>query len=584
MGTQGYKAAEFVGLTPAIDPRQSDKFFALGGKNYVFDSKGPKSIFGSRMVTPYPFGIPEHAQSCRLKLRGGDRVFDFVGDAIIEWREDTGGWKFIYVHGDTTVTPYRWTFGYLNGYMYFCHPVTGILVYHIDSDICGPLVSAGAPSQPIAICINNGRLIVIDETYATFSGPGNGLDFVPRLGGAGQQVINDRVAGDPIMVTPYARGFLVWTTGGVMRGEFTGDSTVFRFRALNTEYRLINSFCSFQMDDDTVVILDERGLFASKGEAPAPMAPLFNEFLIQWLQKNDLKLGQNVRLEWDDLKRLLYVSVSLSEQNPLYEKAFVLYPPLDKWGIFESPHFGIGPVKITQSSRSDDYFGYVDGAGRKHYWDEIGNREIIPTSPNLNSYYPPIQKPAAADLVDDATILSSSFVLNTFNDVMNQGPAGYSEWDSQIKAPAEVTGLDAKIQLGLLRLEGGQSHDRLMEVSHIFIASNVSGPEIQDGEDWNLIPPGTSDEDYLLETGGEDFGLDPLNYVNHGLRLIATLDGVTAYQETVPELIRFTQAGRYYSCNIVGLWTILELTATEIGESFHLRVFELTVADAGRFT
>lgn len=584
MGTQAYKAQDFQGLTPAIDQRQSDKLYALGGRNYVFDSLGPKSPFGNRFLTPYPLGLPEHVQSCRLKLRGGDRVFYFVGDCIIEWREDLGGWKFIYVTGDITSSPYRWTNGYLNGYMYFCHPATGILVYHIDSDVCLPLTGDGVPTEPISICINNGRLCVMDETWFTWSAPSNGLDFVPRLGGPGQQKINDRVAGDSMMITPYARGVLCWTTGGVMRCEFTGDAAVYRFRAINTEYRLINPFCSFQMDNDTVVILDERGLFQSKGESPTPLTPIFNEYLIGWLQKYDLKLGQNVRLEWDDLQRRLYVSVSLSEHTAIYEKAFVLYPPLDKWGVFEEEHYGIGPVLIQTSERGDDYFGFTDNTGRVRYWDEIGTREVIPVTPNLNSHYPAIQKPAFSEIAEDGVVLSSSFSMNSINSIIYVGPAGYSEWDSNILAPVETQGLDAVIHLGLFRLSGDQSHDRLMEVSQIFIASNISGAETIENSDYNLVPDESDDEDYQIAVGSEDFGLDPLNYVNHDIRLIGTIDGVTAWQDCIPELTLFNQAGRYYSCGVTGLWHILEISATTDGDMFHLRVFELTVADAGRLT
>ena len=51
-----------------------------------------------------------------------------------------------------------------------------------------------------------------------------------------------------------------------------------------------------------------------------------------------------------------------------------------------------------------------------------------------------------------------------------------------------------------------------------------------------------------------------------------------------PGRAAFNQAGRYYSCGVTGLWHILEMSAEEVGETYHLRVFELTVADAGRLT
>jgi len=410
---QPYKAQDFQGLTPGIDPRQSDKLFALGGKNYAFDSIGPKSIFGNRYLTPYPLGIPEHAQSCRLKLNDGDRVFHFFGDCIAEWSETSGGWRVLYVTGPTTIQPYRWTYGYLNGLMFFCHPATGIIVYQVENDICLPLLGDGVPAEPMAITISNGRLCIIDEVNFTWSGPGNGTDFVPRLGGAGFQKIADRVAGAPVMITGYAKGCMVWTSGGVLRCEFTGDAAVWRFRAISTEYRLINPFCSYKSDEDTVVILDERGLFKSQGEAPTALTPLFNEFLIKYLQKYDLKLGQNVRVEWDDLQRLLYVSLSLSETNPLYEKAFVLYPSVDKWGTLDEAHYGIGPVQITPSEREDDYFGFVDSTGRIRYWAEFGSREILPTDPTLDSHYPLMQQAPHGIDGETGVVLASSAVVNT---------------------------------------------------------------------------------------------------------------------------------------------------------------------------
>lgn len=579
-----YKAADFLGLMPAIDPRQSDKFFALSGKNYIFDSLGPKSVFGNRYLTPYPLGRPQFTQSFRLKLRGGDRVFHCSGDAILEWREDFGGWRVIYLTGDTVTQPYRWTTAYLNGVMYFCNPSTGILCYVLDLDQCFPLVSEGAPDLPIAICQNNGRICAIDDTYFKWSGPGNGQDWIPRLGGAGFQVIADRLAGDPVMLTAYARGTMTWTSGGVMRSEFTADAMVYRHRALNTEYRLINSFCSFQQDDDTTVILDERGLFKTSGENPQPLTPIFNEFLIKWLQKNDLKLENNCRLEWDELQRFLYVSVSLSQYDPLYEKAFVLYPPLDKWGEFNESHYGIGPVLVKESERSDDYYGFVDSTGRVRYWLETGSREILPTEPTLESHYPLIQKPAAGVVYEPGVLLSSSMVINTVPTTQYIGPAGFSEYGSFIQAPATLTSLDAVVQMGLFRLQPEQTYDRMMEVTNLFVANVYSGNKDILNLDYNLIPDGTSDEDYNVETGSEDFGPGDSNYVNHKIRLIGTNDGYSLYMSTVPELILFNQSGRHYSCACVGLWHILELKADEVGEAFHLRVFELTAVDGGRVT
>src|SRR3546814_8565566 len=64
----------------------------------------------------------------------------------------------------------------------------------------------------------------------------------------------------------YAGGVLTWTTGGLMRSEFTCDQETYRHRDINTEYRPGNSFCVLQTDKNTSMILDERGIYRSQGE------------------------------------------------------------------------------------------------------------------------------------------------------------------------------------------------------------------------------------------------------------------------------------------------------------------------------
>lgn len=584
MGTQSYKNDQILGLTPAVDARKSDKLFALRGRNYIFDSNGPKSAFGNRFLTPFPLGMPAHTQGVRLRLRDGDRSFTMTGDAILEWREDWGGWRVLYPTPDTTVSPYRWSFGYLNDKMFFCHPRTGIIVYDLIQDICYPIGGInGAPTEAIGIAINNGRLIAFDDVFWYWTAQSDGEDFVPRLGGAGFQKISDRVPGYPMAVTSYARGVLTWTTGGVMRSEFTGDASVFRHRSLNTEYRPINSFCTCKVDDDTVIILDERGLYQSKGEAPTPYAPMFNEFLIDYLQRLDLNVGQNVRVEWDDIKKLMYVSTSLSFANPIYESAFVYYPPLDKWGQFNESHYGIVPLKIDDTTRADDYFGFVDVEGRVRYLDAVGSRQIMPSDTTIDLYYPAIQKPPEAPEGTAGTILSSSMVINTINSILYTQWADFYPRDGLTPLPPVLTGLDAMIQLGLLRFEVGEVdiNDRMSEITQLMLGNVLSGDELVTGVDYMLIPPG-SDEDYLIGLGTEDFGLEEINYVNHQLRVLSSIDGTSDFNITTPELIQFTKGARYFSLSAVGLWHILELSAVSIGEAFHTKALELTVVDAGR--
>src|SRR3546814_1281097 len=92
-----------------------------------------------------------------------------------------------------------------------------------------------------------------------------------------------------------------------MRSEVTGDQETYRHRDINTEYRPVNSFCVLQTDKNTSMILDERGIYRSQGEAPEPATPLFNEFLKDYIQKNRLKLDQNIRVEYDFYRQQMYI-------------------------------------------------------------------------------------------------------------------------------------------------------------------------------------------------------------------------------------------------------------------------------------
>jgi hypothetical protein len=589
MSEQNFKASDIKGLTPSVEPTRSDELFALHGRNYIFDTRGPKSVFGNRYLLPQALGKPEHSQGLRLKLRGGDRCFIFTSDSILEWDEELGGWKVIYITPDTSVAPNRWTWGYLNNLLFFCHPRTGILVYVIDTGVCQPHsdVGIGTPEEALSIVINNGFLCVATPILFAWSAPSNGLDFNPTIGGAGFQLISDRVSGFPIAVTSYTRGCLTWTTGGVMRSEFSGDPAVFRHRALQTEYRPINSFCTCKIDDDTVVILDERGLFQSKGEAPTPLTPMFNEFLQDYLQDNDINKGTNVRVEWDELKRRMYVSTSLTESNALFENCFVLYPNLDKWGQFNEPHYGILPLLVKDSQRADDFYGFIDSDGRARYWRHIGSREVRPEDSVLarraNLMYPPMQKPFSFEEGEEGPILSSSAVANTFADVEVDGPAGFYEWDGDSATPlaAERTGLDAVLVFGLLRAMGQQSADQLAEVTSVMIR-NPSESNTTVGTGFNITPAAPESLNLKQTTNPISERFIGESYVNHKLRIIGTIDAETVFTQEEPKLTGFVKGARYYSCSVTGLWHIMELRADEIGEAFYPVTFELTAVPAGR--
>jgi hypothetical protein len=223
--------------------------------------------------------------------------------------------------------------------------------------------------------------------------------------------------------------------------------------------------------------------------------------------------------------------ISITPEFPQYEKAFVLYPQLDKWGFFDEVHYGIIPIHIDANLREGHYFGFVDIDGRVKFWDNIPSREEM------------------------------------------------------VAGIPTIVGLDAKIQMGLIRFpELQDSHDRMAEVTQLSIGNTVSGPEIQFSEDYLQVPDGVSDEDYQTATGSEDFGLGALEYVNHKTRIIGTLDGRSSFVTEEPTLTYYTEAARHFSCSVPGIYHIIEIAAEDVGEAFLLRNLELNAVDGGRIS
>lgn len=561
------QARDIKGLTPAISAVNSDDTFALSGTNYVFDSLGPKSAFGSAVVNDNTIATPRGFQI----FRESDKLFAATTEAISLINPLKGTLTPVLIF-EPTQTIARWTHGFLNGIIYFCHPGVGILFWNQRNNQRGLLNVPGVPASPIAIVVDNGRLVVIDQFAMTWSAISDGADFTPSIGGAGAQAISDRVSGTPLMVTSYGRGVLTWTTQGVMRSEFAGGVGVYRHRGINTEYRPINSFCVVKLDDETSVILDPRGLFSSKGEPPVPFAPLFNEFLISELQKNDSLSGNNTRLEWDPFSRRIYVSRAFTLMGDLYDQAFVLYAPLQKWGDFSFKHYGYGHgFWLGEDQRLKQFAGTpfmqglsVDNSGylydERRLYPELAQRQrqTVALSSTIR----------LAHLPESQAEQFTTPTLYTFDG---------SAITTRTKAP-----LNSKIVIGFFRLQEGFAADELSQVTDTIIGSVESRELSSSDVDYNVVPAGVSDEDYNLLTGTEDFGLNPLTFVNFQLKLRSTIDGISTFDESIPILSQFFQALRTYSGGANGIWHVVELETVVAGEFFHVRNLQLNAIPSGR--
>lgn len=570
MPTLTVQARDIKGLTPEISAVNSDETFALSGKNYVFDSRGPKSAFGSLFLNDLPVTPKAGFQVLQI----ASRTFVCTNESISELQVATQSLVPVLAFEPFQLIA-RWTHGFLNGVIYFCHPGIGVLYWNQRNGQRGLLQVPGVPDAPIAIVVDNGRLVILDAFTLSWSAQSDGGNFSPALGGAGSQLVSDRVSGDPLMVTSYGRGVLTWTTQGVMRSEFSGGVETYRHRGINTEYRPINSFCVAKLDDETSIILDPRGLFASRGEPPTPFAPSFNEFLIGELRKNDSLEENNVRLEWDPFSRRVFISRAFALNTNLYNQAFVLYVPLQKWGSFDHQHYGYGHGLWLDSN------GVVNVLAGTPFMQA---REAQGTQGSAHSFDRLRLYPELAQRQRKTFALSSTLRLAALSESQQSGfqVPGLYTFDGSSKVVITKGPLDAVLVVGHFRLLQGFAADELSQTMDIFVGS-VESKELSTSDvDYNIVPNGVSDEDYNIVIGSEDFGLNPLSFVNFALRSIGSIDGISAFDVKTPLLSRFAQAMRVYAGGSMGIWHSVELKASIAGEFFHLQMLQLNAVPAGR--
>jgi hypothetical protein len=602
---------EIQSWTPAIDARaaESGSIFVLNGKNYAFDSKGPKSMFGSTVLQG---GSIESDLYNVYYNEQDDRSILFTGEAALEYRHSiietddslpTDGYWFkladLTVEPATSIGQTAWTHAYVGYSNYSCRPSLGI--FKILGDSIEPYAGTVEFDNVIAIAEANGRLIVIDQFTAYWSNSFDAEDMSPALGGAGFQVINESVPGTPIMVTTFQGGFLVWTTGGCLIAEYVGGETVYRFDRVITDQLLYNAAAFTTLASGLTVMMTQQGLYQSSPQAGlTPLSALFNEYLRGVMKENpDVKFRLNYITESDHLY------VQLLDAGPFYATTYVYSMGVDKWGTFNRNHKGI----CRFSSTPGDY-GYIDVDGYPHRFHDLPFDETVDGGiEGLNSeielgYIRPASGSLSADIEfeiqeivtsavstlsvdyvvieedwngDDAFV---SFNIGFYNHDEDWNGFGVADFDEDMNA--ESGDEDYNDGTGDTDL-----NDSVAGV-HDFDWNDAGAPI-----DWGATPVGGVDTSYIIDwqdgtlnAPDEDWNGPQafVNDVSYQLESISNLDGVQEDLSVIPTLAVRKQN--------MDLWTMFTsgqnhrfiYRATEPWEKFHVKFLATTVSFQGQIS
>lgn len=156
-----------------------------------------------------------------------------------------------------------------------------------------------------------------------------------------------------------------------------------------------------------------------------------------------------------------------------------------------------------------------------------------------------------------------------------------------ISVGRNYAGLDSYVKVGLFRLSDGQYADELSQITNIAVGMFYetglalmedwlnwvpSFPDVS--VDWLPIPTGTQDEDW----GGSGTS----NTVEYNISVIATNDGENIFNIATPVLAYDENGVEYYTLDLSGIFHIVEISATDVNQSFHLRFLEVSGNVAGR--
>lgn len=636
MVTTRHRVPQIQSLLPSVDARNSDESFVVDGRNFYFDSKGPKSGFSSRRLTAFPFASPGHVQG--LTPAGIDRTFVFTGDAILTWRQTLPFmWEVLFPFATEIplTQQFPWSCIYVEGEVFFAHPYRGLYSGIYDSSThkmwIHQLTDSDIPGLPLgikAMDVVRGRPIIVTDTQVVWGAVGDLSNLTPVLAGAGFQNLSQYISGTFLSLTNLVDGFIVRTTGGSLLVEFIDGDDVWRWTPQSSQERPIGPWASVRISTGANVFLSQHGLMiAQTNGVPEGWTPEFNEFFLEYIKQ---VAGDNRfwRVDYYEAKEMLFISESLDGVG--FWRSFVLTPTRNKWGIFSGEQYGF--LKIAP-----DLFGFIDAEANIHYFVDGFTRESEPAiADGIDRYYPRLEKQLA--------IPSSSAVSNavTFNleaptDPFDPPAAAWYVPGSSMPTQGAQMGMDSWIEVGYLRPANiANSADGVLEIQEVKLGSTPGAalPAWQDtfitahrtdlygeSEDWSSaasIVDGDEIEDLNTSTledtdlnsgvnagnwdllwlnyptitfsdgGFEDWDSSTdededwngrylsLTQLDYTLKLLASEDGIT-FDEYSPELVRFDVGARLYVTLTSGNFHRLRLEATNPLEYYHLQFLELTL-------
>lgn len=393
--TQRVPIAEFDGLLPLFDPKRVNKPYVVEGRNVLVDAEGPRSAFGH---TNYAFRMAaDYTGFQSFRIRADAEVFIFLRDGIYQFDDTAGELIPVYLFGFTLSDIHRWTYAVVGGKHYFARRGIGLLQYEFSSNLWTVVSGGDVPTGIVACAEAGGRLFVLSDDVIARSVIDEGTDFTPDIAtGAGAQslaIINGGYEGHAYTVFSFAGGVLVYTAEGILLVELISAIVPVRHRVLTHDHVLFNPYCVIPVGKREQRFLTRAGLYnIVDGGTPEPWQPAQGEFLKSIILPNLSPEKESLVRLCNCSQRLWFMIAIASNQTPgVYTITYVLYEPAQKWGVFNTPHAGMGVMAITAGQGRKFRLGFMDLYGSFNYFDDANQITSTPDllDPTVLYYHPP---------------------------------------------------------------------------------------------------------------------------------------------------------------------------------------------------
>ncbi len=585
MANRSQYIRQFEGLVPALDPRQSTKPLLIEGRNTLVTVEGPKSAFAADLATQDKLYNAEYVATFDVD----DEIFIMSKGTVLKYDTVLGLYYSLYnFTDDGTLRP--WTHTKIGLKHHFARRGVGELIYDPIADLWKT-----GNADVVSVARSGGRLIYLTDFVVGWSAIDDGEDVATSTTtGAGFQSLAIIGGGAAFYVIASSQGFVTYIEGGAQISQLIESINPFRHIPMVDPQVPVNAFCIAATENNRHIILSETGLYELQGSQLVEIQPLFNEFIHETLFDTVAYNTHGiVKLTYNAQKKHLYLSISENERLAEYTKAWVLAKQLDKWGSFNRNHKTFGQFRTGVSASDGFNFGFIDFESLVYEFKDTDRFEVgldntlamfwrLPgdTSPWLENNGSEIHH-----YQDHMQIYTEDITPKA-----GQKSTYYATLTSTLVAH-DFTHTESKIIVGPFRLLLDEN-DNVTRLSDILTVTVGIPGQVADesSEDWGNFEAPVA-ENWLDDTtntrgnqnwgeGGSGFGTD------FQLTLKGTLDADIVF-ESNEEILTPVSANdlldRFinYDADSNGLYHIVEVETVTFGQSFHLRLLEVTGIIAG---